>query len=85
MAPRQCALPTVTLSGRRLAATLVLAVSVGFVSGWLAHRPPPPADTSALLRAFEQVNLHASQVISDAMRAGAADSTPTGGRRPAAP
>jgi hypothetical protein len=84
MAPRD-ALPTVTLSGRRLTVTLVLAVSVGFVSGWLAHRPPPPADTTALLHAFEQVNLRASQVISDAMRAGTADSAPAGGRRPAAP
>ena len=75
----------VTLSGRRLAATLVLVVSVGFVGGWLAHRPAPPADTTALLRAFEQVNQHASQVISDAMRAGAAGPAPGAARQASTP
>jgi hypothetical protein len=77
--------PAITLSGRRLATTLVLAVSVGFVGGWLAHRPAPPADTTALLRAFEQVNQHASQVISDAMRAGAAGPAPGATRQASTP
>ncbi len=59
MPPRQYGLHTVTLSGRRLIATLehqtglAPAVCVGIVSGWLARRPPPPADTTALLRAFQ--------------------------------
>jgi hypothetical protein len=85
MAPRELAVRVVTLSGRRLAATLVLAITVGFITGWLAHRPPPPTDTTALLHAFEQVNQQASQVISDAIRAGAAGPAPPVGRRPTAP
>ncbi len=76
---------TVTLPGRQLAAALVLALSVGFMSGWVAHAPPPPTDTAALLRAFEQVNEHAAQVISDAMRAGAAGSAPGAARQAATP
>jgi hypothetical protein len=82
MAPREQAVRVVTLSGKRLAATLVLAITVGFITGWLAHRPPPPTDTTALLRAFEQVNQQASQVISDAIRAGAAGPAPAGGAPP---
>ena len=80
MIPHDGVVRRVTLSGRRLAAALVFAVTLGFVSGWLAHRPRPSADTAELLRAFEQVNQHASKVITDAMRAGAGGTAPGAGR-----
>jgi hypothetical protein len=80
MIPHEGVVRRLTLSGRRLAAALVFALTVGFVSGWLAHRPPPPADTAELLRAFEQVNQHAAKVITDAMRAGGGGTEPGTGR-----